>query len=37
MHEGAKTGDDAIRQDRAQHQWVKKNDEPHKQFDAQNK
>jgi hypothetical protein len=34
---GAKRRDDAVRQDPAQHQWVKKNVEPHKQFDAQNK
>jgi hypothetical protein len=32
---GAKTGDDAVRQDPTQHQWVKKNTEPQKQFDAQ--
>jgi hypothetical protein len=35
-HGGAKTGDDTVRQDPTQHQWVKKNDEPQKQFDAQN-
>jgi hypothetical protein len=32
---GAKTGVDARKQDPSQHQWVKKNTEPHKQFDAQ--
>jgi hypothetical protein len=37
MRIGAKIGDDAIRQDPTQHQWVKKNVEPHKQFDVQNK
>jgi hypothetical protein len=31
---GSKTGTDAVKQDPAQHQWVKKNTEPHKQFDA---
>jgi hypothetical protein len=31
---GAKTGNDAVRQDLAQHQWVKNNVEPQKQFDA---
>jgi hypothetical protein len=31
---GAKTGADAVRQDPMQHQWVKKNIEPQKQFDA---
>jgi hypothetical protein len=31
---GAKTRNDAIRQDPSQHQWVKKNVEPKKQFDA---
>jgi hypothetical protein len=31
---GAKTGTDAVRQDPTQHQWVKKNTEPQKQFDA---
>jgi hypothetical protein len=31
---GAKIGTDAVRQDPAQHQWVKKNIEPQKQFDA---
>jgi hypothetical protein len=29
----AKTGTDAVRQDPVQHQWVKKNIEPQKQFD----
>jgi hypothetical protein len=33
---GAKTGNDAVRQEPTQHQWVKKNVEPKKQFDAQN-
>jgi hypothetical protein len=33
---GAKTGNDAVRQEPVQHQWVKKNVEPRKQFDAQN-
>jgi hypothetical protein len=28
MHGGAKTGDDAVKQDPVQHQWVKKNIEP---------
>jgi hypothetical protein len=32
---GAKTGDDTVRQAPTQNQWVKKNDEPRKQFDAQ--
>jgi hypothetical protein len=31
---GAKTGTDAVTQDPTQHQWVKKNTEPHKKFDA---
>jgi hypothetical protein len=31
---GAKTRDDIVRQDLAQHQWVKKNAEQQKQFDA---
>jgi hypothetical protein len=31
---GAKTGADAVQQNPAQHQWVKKNTEPQKQFDA---
>jgi hypothetical protein len=35
-HGGAKTGNDAVRQDPSQHQWVKKNFKPQKQFDAQN-
>jgi hypothetical protein len=34
---GDKTRDDVVRQDPVQHQWVKKNDEPHKQFDTKNK
>jgi hypothetical protein len=33
---GAKTGNDVVRQEPAQHQWVKNNVEPKKQFDAQN-
>ena len=33
---GSKIGDDAVIQDLAQHQWVKKNVEPQKQFDAHN-
>jgi len=28
MHVGAKIGNDIVRQDPAQHQWVKKNVEP---------
>jgi hypothetical protein len=36
MHGGAKTGNDIVRQDPTQHQWVKKNVEPHKKFDEQN-
>jgi hypothetical protein len=32
---GAKTEDDTVRQEPVQHQWVKKNVEPRKQFDAQ--
>jgi hypothetical protein len=31
---GAKTGTDAVTRDPTQHQWVKKNTEPQKQFDA---
>jgi hypothetical protein len=31
---GAKTGDDAVKQEPVQHQWVKKNIEPPKRFDA---
>jgi hypothetical protein len=31
---GTKTGNDAIRQEPAQNQWVKKNIEPRNQFDA---
>jgi hypothetical protein len=34
MQGGAKTGNDVVRQEPTQHQWVKKNDEPKKQFDA---
>jgi hypothetical protein len=33
---GAKTGNDAGRQEAVQHQWVKKNAEPRKEFNAQN-
>jgi hypothetical protein len=33
---GYNTGNDAVRQDPTQHQWVNKNVEPQKQFDAQN-
>jgi hypothetical protein len=33
--EGAKTGNDADRQEPVQNQWVKKNTEPRKQFDTQ--
>jgi hypothetical protein len=33
---GAKTKNDAVRQELLQHQWVKKNVEPKKRFDAQN-
>jgi hypothetical protein len=36
MRGGAKTRPDVVRQDPSQHQWVKKNVEPHKLFDAQN-
>jgi hypothetical protein len=35
-HGGAKTGNDAVQQEPVQHQWVKKNVEPRKQFDMQN-
>jgi hypothetical protein len=31
---GAKTGDDAAKQEPVQHQWIKKNTEPPKRFDA---
>jgi hypothetical protein len=34
MHGGAKIGNDTVRQDLSQHQWVKNNVEPQKQFDA---
>jgi len=34
MHKGAKTGDDVVRQDTMQYQWVKKNTKPQKQFNA---
>jgi hypothetical protein len=33
---GAKIGNDTIIQEPTQHQWVKNNVEPKKQFDAQN-
>jgi hypothetical protein len=33
-HGGTKTGNDTVRQEPAQNQWVKKNTEPRKQFDA---
>jgi hypothetical protein len=36
VHGGAKTGNDAVHQEPVQHQWVKKNVKPRKQFDAQN-
>jgi hypothetical protein len=36
MHRGAKTGDETVRQDPAQHQWVKKNVEPQNKFDEKN-
>jgi hypothetical protein len=34
MRGGAKTGSDEVRQEPVQHQWVKKNVEPKRQFDA---
>ena len=34
---GYKTGNDAVRQEPTQHQWVKKNVQPRTLFDAQNK
>jgi hypothetical protein len=34
MRGGAKTGNDAVRQDPTQHQWLQKNVEPKKQSDA---
>jgi hypothetical protein len=34
MRRGAKIGDDAIKQDLVQHQWLKKKTEPPKRFDA---
>jgi hypothetical protein len=34
-HGGAKTRNDAVRQEPVQHHWVKKNTEPRNQFDAQ--
>ena len=36
MHRGVKTGNDIARQEPVQHEWVKKNAEPRRQFDAQN-
>jgi hypothetical protein len=36
MRGGAKTRNDAIRQDPTQHQCVKNNTEPHKKFDVHN-
>jgi hypothetical protein len=36
MRGGSKTGNNVVRQDPTQHQWVKKNVELHKQFDVQN-
>jgi hypothetical protein len=36
MHEGAKTGDDATKQEPIQHQWIKKNIESPKRFDVEN-
>jgi hypothetical protein len=35
-HGGAKIGNDAVQQEPSQHQWVKNNFEPRKQFDVQN-
>ena len=35
-HGGAKTGNDAVRQESIQHQWMKKNVEPRKQFNKLN-
>jgi hypothetical protein len=35
-HGGMKIGNNTIRQEPVQHQWVKKNTEPRKKFDAQN-
>jgi hypothetical protein len=37
MRRGAKTRNDAARQELVQHQWIKKNVEPRRQFDTQNK
>jgi hypothetical protein len=34
MHKGDNTGADIVRHDPTQHQWVKKNTEPQKQFDV---
>jgi hypothetical protein len=33
---GDKIGNDVVRKYLAQHQWAKKNDEPHKSFDGHN-
>jgi hypothetical protein len=35
MRGGAKTGDDVAKQEPVQHQWIKKNTEPPKRFDAE--
>jgi hypothetical protein len=35
MHRGAKIRDDAAKQEPIQHQWIKKNTEPTKRFDAE--
>jgi hypothetical protein len=34
LHKGAKTGPDAVQHNPIKHQWVKKNTEPPRQFDA---
>jgi hypothetical protein len=34
-HGGAKTRNDTVQQESVQHQWVKKNAKPRKQFDVQ--
>jgi hypothetical protein len=36
MRRGSKIGNNAVRQEPVQHQWVKKNVEPRKQFNVQN-
>jgi hypothetical protein len=36
-HGGTKIGNETVRQEQAQNQWVKKNTEPMKQFDVQKK